>query len=327
MRSLSLLCAVCLGVPALAQPIIGGAGHSNPVPLPVAPGQLITLFIQGVNTQLTAPVRASGGSLPTMLAGVSVTYRQGTDRAAPILEVRPISSCLGIPQPAGSTCGTILAVTAQMPFEMLTLCPICGRPDIPASIAATVNGTTGPFLSVQPLADQVHIVTACEVTMDSSASPPLTGGLPCPPMITHADGKLVNVSNPAHSGEELVAYATGLGQTDPPQQTGKAAPSAASTVTAFSIDFNYRPNALATKPFGPVFGLLGPTPVFSGVTQGFAGLYQVNFVVPTPPASVPACVDPATIVAFGNVVVSNLTVSIGSNFSFDGAGICVQPAS
>jgi uncharacterized protein (TIGR03437 family) len=325
MRSVSFLCAVCLGVPALAQPIIGGAGHANPVPLPVAPGQLITLFIQGVSTQLTAPVRASGGSLPTMLAGVSVTYRQGTDRPAPILEARPISSCLGIPQPAGSTCGTILAVTAQMPFEMLTLCPLCGRPDIPASVAATVNGTTGPFLSVQPLADQIHIVTACDVTMDSSASPLLTGGLPCPPMITHADGTLVTVTTPAHAGEEIVAYATGLGQTDPLQQTGKAPQASASTVTAFLMDFNYRPNALATKPLGSAKAV----PVFSGVTQGFVGLYQVNFIVPSPPVGLSACVVETVqmIAAFGSVVQSNLTVSLGSNFSFDGAGICVQPAS
>jgi hypothetical protein len=54
-------------------------------------------------------------------------------------------------------------------------------------------------------------------------------------------------------------------------------------------------------------------------------LYQINFIVPPPPAGLPPCPDPATIVAFGNVAPSNLTVSVGSNFSFDGAGICVQP--
>ena len=111
-----------------------------------------------------------------------------------------------------------------------------------------------------------------------------------------------------------------------PQQTGSAAQSTASTVTAFSIDFNYRSNALATKPPPQARRLLNP--LYTGVTSGFAGLYQVNFVVPpTPPSDLPTCVDPATIVAFGNVVVSNLTVSLGSNFSFDGAGICVLPAS
>ena len=32
-----------------------------------------------------------------------------------------------------------------------------------------------------------------------------------------------------------------------------------------------------------------------------------------------------TATAYANVVQSNLTVSVGSVFSFDGAGICVQP--
>lgn len=313
-----------MGIPALAQPVIGGAGYSYPLPLAVAPGQLITLFIQGVNTQLTAPVRASSSSLPTSLAGISVTYHQGTDVAAPILEVRPISTCPGLL--TLSPCATILAVTAQMPFEMLTVCPLCGRVDIPASITVTVDEKAGRPFRVEPLADQVHILTACDVMMPASGPAPLNGGLPCPPMITHADGTLVTVTTPAHAGEELMAYATGLGQTDPPQQTGKAAQAAASTVTAFSIDFNYRPNALATKPLPLARRLLNP--LYTGVTSGFAGLYQVNFLVPpTPPSGLPACVDPATIVAFGNVVVSNLTVSLGSNFSFDGAGICVQAAS
>src|SRR5260370_10766238 len=115
MRSLILFSVVCLGIPILAQvspqPNIGGMGYSYPCPLSVATGQLVTVFVYGANTQLTATVRATGKTLPTMLAGVSVTYRQGMDQAAPILEVRPISTCLGIPQPSGSGCGTILAVT------------------------------------------------------------------------------------------------------------------------------------------------------------------------------------------------------------------------
>src|SRR5260370_36989655 len=90
------------------------------------------------------------------------------DQPAPILEVRPVSTCLGIPQPSGNGCATILAVTAQMPFNMLTVCPVCGRIDIPASITVTVNGVNGPPLSLQPLADQVPFLTTCHVLMPAS---------------------------------------------------------------------------------------------------------------------------------------------------------------
>ena len=333
MRGLILLCCSAIGVFAqfIAQPpIIGGAGYSFPVPLSVAPGQLITLFVQAFNSQLTGPVRANTTPWPATLAGVSVAYTQGTQQPAPILEVRPISTCLGIPPPAGSTCGTILAVTAQLPFQMLTICPLCGRPDIPASIAVTVNGVVGESFSVQPLADQVHILTSCDVMISGSQPRVNDTTLPCPPLVTHSDGKLVSATNAAHTGEELVAYAVGLGQTNPPLTEGQPATQAAPVETAFAIDFNYHPNALATKPLGPTtFGtpINYPKPAFAGSTPGFAGLYQINFIVPSPPENLTPCVATTGVVPFANVIQSNLTVSVGSLFSFDGAGICVQPGS
>ena len=56
--SLLAYAAVLISVPAFAQPVIGGIGYSSPIPFPVAPGQLITLFVQGISAQLTGPVRA-----------------------------------------------------------------------------------------------------------------------------------------------------------------------------------------------------------------------------------------------------------------------------
>ena len=99
MRGIILFCSSALAICAQSttqSPVIGGPGYSFPIPLPVAPGQVITLFVQGVNTQLTAPVRATTTPWPTTLAGVKVTYTQGSAEPAPILEVRPISTCLEI---------------------------------------------------------------------------------------------------------------------------------------------------------------------------------------------------------------------------------------
>jgi uncharacterized protein (TIGR03437 family) len=111
----------------------------------------------------------------------------------------------------------------------------------------------------------------------------------------------------------------GLGQTSPPLETGKIVKSPAPTVTTFTMDFNYRPNALATRP--PPAGADVPQPLYAGATPGYVGLYQINFVVPPVPRGTPPCadiVDPSA-----NVVYSNLTVSVGGRYSFDGAGICV----
>jgi uncharacterized protein (TIGR03437 family) len=59
-----------------------------------------------------------------------------------------------------------------------------------------------------------------------------------------------------------------------------------------------------------------PGPLYSGLVPGYVGLYQINFIVPPPPAGTQSC---------SGTVQSNLTVSVGGLASFDGAGICVAP--
>jgi hypothetical protein len=72
-------------------------------------------------------------------------------------------------------------------------------------------------------------------------------GSPCPSIVTHPDCSLGSVTNPATAGEELVTYAVGLGQTTPPSITGQLVTTSAPTQSTFVLDFNYRPNALATN--------------------------------------------------------------------------------
>lgn len=309
------------GLTCLAQstaPVILSAGNVNPFPLSVAPGQVLTLFVQsGV---ILAPVTALDVS-----AAFSI---DGTDQLMPVLQVGQATN--GCDALVKGPCPQVLAVTVQIPFGIQVFCPVCGSPFATAdSIAVFVNGVATSYVVVQPLQDQVHFLTSCDVILAGPNSPlPLTGGLPCTPMVTHADGKPVSAILPAMAGEELVAYATGLGETKPALTAGQPAVQSSPTLAlfaAFGIDFNYRANALATKP-GAV-GASTAIPLFTGATKGYVGLYQINFIVPPPPLGLEPCVDFATIAPFGNAVQSNLTVSVGSAFSFDGAGICVTPAS
>jgi uncharacterized protein (TIGR03437 family) len=299
--SLIVLCAGVSGC-AFGQSasvnLVAGMGYLYP-PVTVAPGQLISILLQGnVQDDISATV-----------AGLS----------APILEVRPGSGC-----PASTLCSFLTAVTIQIPnvIEPCGYPPVCNVVSL-AQLIVTVNGVAGPPINLTPLPDRVHILTACDTVVPSgSGIAPSFSALPCAPLVTHADGSAVTSVSPAHGGEVVVAYAVGLGLTTPIVPAGQAATAATPTSENFALDFNFLPNALATQPVHlascdtcpmPV----RPMPLYSGLVPGYVGLYQINFTVPPPPVGVQPC---------SATVQSNLTVSVGGLASFDGAGICVAPS-
>jgi uncharacterized protein (TIGR03437 family) len=267
-------------------------------------------------------VRAPAGvDLPTTLAGLSVTYSQSRGQPAPILEVHPFWTCPEEVVLFRVDCGSLAAITFQIPFEAQSEfpVPVTPAPGIPlAFIFVTQNGAPAEN-DITVVADQVHLITNCDtfVTNSTFAGSNATG-LQCPQIVAHGDGSLVSATNPAQPGEEVVAYAVGLGQTNPASVTGQVVIKSAPTVTTFTLDYNFHPNALASRPLAN-----GPRPVYAGTTPGYVGLYQVNFTVPPMPAGTPPCVDTSKLFPPYNVVQSNLTVSIGGQYSFDGARICV----
>ena len=281
------------GQSASANTVVG-MGYLYP-PVTVAPGQLITVFMAG-NVQ----------------GVIGATVQNIT---APVLEVRPPSGCS-----SQSICSNLTAITIQIPYELNPGCgfsnPVC-LVVVLTQLIVTVDGVAGAPVGLMPLADQVHILTACDTVVPGGSGSAQFDALPCQPLLTHADGSLVTQGSPAQGGEELVAYAVGLGLTTPAIPTGQAPATATATSETFYLDFNFRPNALATQPKQPAgFGPTVPIPLYSGLVPGYAGLYQVNFMVPPAPAGTQPCIGTEQ---------SNLTVSVGGRSSFDGAGICVTP--
>ena len=82
----------------------------------------------------------------------------------------------------------------------------------------------------------------------------------------HADGSLILDTAPAKPGEYVVIYASGLGVTDVTVESGAASPT----------------DPLARVKDVPVLTLNDTEvkPLFTGLTPGFVGLYQINFQVP-----------------------------------------------
>jgi uncharacterized protein (TIGR03437 family) len=305
-RFILIVAAVAVSAPgqSINPNTIVGAGYLFPAPISVAPGQVITVFATGVGSTLTQPVFAGAGKLPTSLAGISVTLMQETNIPAPILEVSPETTC--------SNCGPMTAITIQIPYELYQIPPNGGLVQS-VSFFVTENGVAGFSNYVIPVPVQVHILTVCDTVLGGS------GTARCPWEVTDANGTLVSNANPASEGEELVLYAVGLGATNPAVPTGQPTTQPTPTAAAFRLGFNFQLDAVPSVP--PSSQTVAP--LFTGLTPGYPGLYQINFVVPHVPAGLPACSAPQE----SDVINTNLTVSVGTAASFaasfDGAEICV----
>ena len=288
------------------------SGYTAPAPVSVAPGQIATFYVQ-------VPNGASANI-------IGITLQQGsTNTNVPLKSVRTISQC---PNNAGTSqppCPSLLAVTVQIPYELVPYCPLCARPvsATPPMLIINQGGQAPAVIELNPLADQVHVLTTCDVVLGAVPQPNYTG-LPCAPLVTHLDGTLVSASAPANFGEAVTAWVFGLGQTNPAASTGEPAKMAAAAQT-FNLNFNYALNALATKPIQTSPDRILIHPLYAGLAPGYVGLYQVNFTIPPGPQNgIAHCALPGSFAQGSNVPQSNLTVSIGGQFSFDGAGICVN---
>jgi uncharacterized protein (TIGR03437 family) len=114
--------------------------------------------------------------------------------------------------------------------------------------------------------------------------------------IVKSDGvTLAQPGTPAAIGEAIVIYCTGLGATTPAVTEGQPAPST--------------PLLAATS--NPTTVMIGGQPaqlLFSGLTPGFAGLYQVNAVVPSGIATGDAV--PVTVTVAGQTSQTGVTMSV-----------------
>jgi len=91
----------------------------------------------------------------------------------------------------------------------------------------------------------------------------------------HPNGAVVNASNPAQVGEVIAAFVTGLGNVAPSSADGVGATGLSYTNDTIDV---YIDNVQATV-------------IFAGLAPGFAGLYQINFTVPSIPDSGPVNLD------------------------------------
>jgi uncharacterized protein (TIGR03437 family) len=278
-----------------------GAAYDEPSGVRVAPGQIVPLFVTGLKTVLAGGmVKAQTVPLPTVLAGISVTLSQTPQysRPLPLVSINQFNHCAG----SSSTTPDCLltAITAQIPFDIAVLNPLIGSPALQpvTTLAISENGTMSQSFAVIPVPDQIHVLQSCDIGGETRNT-----GV-CFPIVTHLDGSLVlqaprvpgqpPLSNSeALPGEALIMYAYGLGQVSPAMQAGSASPNPpAVVVSPVYLQFDYRPNASPSAPTLNSSLTTTAQPLFAGLAPDEVGLYQINFVVPSPPPGTPVCGAP-----------------------------------
>ncbi|MCU1259434.1 MAG: hypothetical protein JWO80_2319 [Bryobacterales bacterium] len=226
-----------------------------------------TLPVEFVVSQTSAPIISFGGVVDNavgkpVLAPGDIASAYGFQLAGPTpvgAATLPLTNNLaGVQVFVNNLPAPVYYVSAgQVNFEV----PTAVQPG-PATLRITVNGQAGNTVSsvVAQRAPRILKLNTANygiiVNQDGSFPMPATPGFN---------------SHPARAGDALVIYAIGLGATTPAVPDGTASPTSPLAVTNTPI-VNFG-GGFASPPMpGQV--------LFSGLTPGFVGLYQVNVIVP-----------------------------------------------
>jgi len=143
------------------------------------------------------------------------------------------------------------------------------------NIRVVTQGLSGPEIPVA--------LVDCAPSLFSS-----TGGFA---LATSADNRLLTPDAPAHAGDIVVIYLTGLGHTSPTFNPGEVPSAAARIVSTIKV-------SLDTQELDPILIK------YAGVAPGWPGLYQLNLEIPK---GAPA---DAELKVTGNVTTGGLKLAI-----------------
>jgi uncharacterized protein (TIGR03437 family) len=263
-----------LGVDPVVVTVAGVA--SNTAPLPVGSGPGIGSILNG----------ASFGSPGVVAPGSIVSVFGAGFGSQDNFAVFPGTSANGLSVLFGSTAAPIFAlagaagqVNAVVPMEL---------PDGPVDVTVKTSAATsaafpvtvapaapGMFYYADPQLITRHnavAVTANTAWLAMPLSMAATMGIPTNCAVLGA-AKLC--AQPAHPGDYLQLYVTGLGRA-----TLNGAPNGALLATGSVAPANGNPLYLTVQMPTVTIGGQNAAVVFSGVAPGFAGLYQVDVQIP-----------------------------------------------
>lgn len=139
------------------------SGYTAPAPVSVAPGQIATFYVQlpsGVSADI-----------------IGITLQQGsTNTGVPLQSLHTLSECPDNAVGSKPACASLLAITVQIPYELVPYCPTCERPvsGPPPLLIINQGGQSPAVIELNPLADEVHVLKACDIALGATPQPNYT---------------------------------------------------------------------------------------------------------------------------------------------------------
>ncbi len=232
----------------------------------VSPAGLLTAITQlgSVAAGIATPMVNVGGvsnaasSVPVIAPGAFISiYGVNIGGAATLASSTPLPHILGLTQ--AFLGGQSLPLQFSGSHQVNAVVPY----DIAANSSQQLIVEAGNALS-QPEPVTVAVAAPGVFTQDQSGRGP--GAILVQP--AGSSNSATNTpANPAHAGDALLIFCTGLGAVNSNVPAGSVAPSS--------------PPAKTTNPVTVTVGALHTPTLFAGLAPGFVGLYQVNVIVPS----------------------------------------------
>ena len=259
----------------------GGSGSIEDVAFGNPDGSIVLLVLNAAAASTTFAVTWNSGSFTdTLPAGAVATYEWAVPApsfpAIGAVNAAAVQAALS-PGELFSIYGTNLAAEPQLPL----LLPL---PDSMAAASVQINGVAAPLLYVSPLQINAQVPwetkpgnATLSVTHAGTTASQTVAIAPAGPAIFTIDGSYAaalnhdytvnSQNNPAAAGEVIQLFGTGLGAVSPAVATG--APASGETLSW-----------VVAKVTATVGGAPADAP-FAGLAPGFAGLWQVDVIIPT----------------------------------------------
>ena len=202
--------------------------------------------------KITAVVNAADGTAPVAPGGLISVYGQ---------QMSPVNMAtqqIPLPTAISQSCLTVNGVAVPLLFV--------SSQQINGQLPTNVDGNATMTLRTPGgISDNFNfsILQAAPSIFRSGSAGPETGLA----TVTRADnGELITPTNPIHPNDTIVIWATGLGRTSPPIDSGMPAPS--------------DPLPFAVIPPVVTLGGAALNVLYAGLVPGSVGLYQINATVP-----------------------------------------------